>query len=313
MPRSRTLAASVEDRDADGACTTTPTPPVLGRDVRTSGCTRSTFAATARHLVGRHHPRAQPEQQRQPDAERRHAQPPARDRAHAPWRAEHQLDRVRILLVSARAAVQGDGIDRGEASLHVLAQLVGVVRQQQQIERRHRAGVDARMPDGQSVGDDRRAGRLGLQARDAPGRVHEHVGGRQQVGHPVGEPVDAHAWLLGEALAQLLLQLLVAAGQADDAADLRDLDELGDGSGDVANAPAAAGDDDHPAVLGQARARGAPRWGSAVRGTPPRSAAGPAARCRGPQSARPTEATRRTSRGACRSPAVPRRTVRSGR
>ena len=89
---------------------------------------------------------------------------------------------------------------RGEARPHVLAQLVGVVGQPQQVERGHRAGVQARVPDRQPVGDDRRARRPRLQAGHAAGRVHEHVGGREQLGHLVGEAVHVHARLVGEGL-----------------------------------------------------------------------------------------------------------------
>ena len=80
----------------------------------------------------------------------------------------------------------------------VLAQLVGVVGQPQQVEVGHRAGVQAGVAHRQAVGDDRRAGRPGLQAGDPAGGVHEHVGRRQQLGHPVGEAVDVHPRFGGE-------------------------------------------------------------------------------------------------------------------
>ncbi len=50
-----------------------------------------------RHLVGRHHPRADEQQQRQLGRERHQAQPPARDRAHAPRRLQHHVDGRRLV------------------------------------------------------------------------------------------------------------------------------------------------------------------------------------------------------------------------
>ena len=62
-------------------------------------------------------------------------------------------------------------------------------------------------------------------------------------------------------------------------ADLGHARELAHGAGDVADAPAAAGDDDHAPVLGQPERAARLRAGSAARGTRPRSAAARAARC----------------------------------
>ena len=107
------------------------------------------------------------------------------------------------------------------------------------------------MADGQAIGDHRGARGAGLQTGDASGGVNEHVGCRQQLRHPVGELVDKHARLPGERGAQPRGQLLVAAGQADDAAHFLDRCELAHRSGDVPDAPAATGDDHHATVLGQ--------------------------------------------------------------
>ncbi len=102
-------------------------------------------------------------------------------------------------------------------------------------------------------------GGLRLQAGDAAGGVHEHVGGRQQPRHLVGEPVHVHALLAGELGVQPFAQLLVASRQAHDRAHLGLAQQLAHGARDVAHTPAAAGDDDHPARLGQAqRAAGLP-------------------------------------------------------
>ena len=81
--------------------------------------------------------------------------------------------------------------------------------------------------------------------------MNEHVGGRQQLGHLVGKPVHVHSWLIGEGDAQLVLELLIASRQADDAAHLLEPTELAHGALDVAHSPAAAGDDHHAALLGQ--------------------------------------------------------------
>ena len=126
--------------------------------------------------------------------QRRQAQPPARDRLHPPRRLQHDVDgrRAAPRRRRRRRSPAVGAVVVGEARLHMLAQLVGVVGQAQQVERGHRARVQARVADRQAVGDDRRARRPGLQAGDAAGRVHEHVGGGQDLGHLVGEAVDAH-------------------------------------------------------------------------------------------------------------------------
>jgi len=105
--------------------------------------------------------------------------------------------------------------------------------------------------DGQAVRDDGRAGGLGLQAGDASGGVHEGVGGGEDLGHAFGEAVDVYSRLGGEVLGEALVELFVAPGQADDRRNIVDRSDLAYGALDVPDAPAAAGDYDHMAILGQ--------------------------------------------------------------
>ena len=161
---------------------------------------------------------------------------------------------------------RGGAVERfraGEAGAHVLAQLVGVVGQQQQVERRHRACVDAGVAHGQPVGDDRGARRHRLQAGHPAGGVHQHVGRRQHVGHAVGEAVDVDPIVAGEVAPQAVGEVLVAPRQAHDCGDLGQLRELAHRSGDVANTPAAARYDHHAPLLGQGER--APRVGGRPR------------------------------------------------
>ena len=147
-------------------------------------------------------------------------------------------------------------------------------------------GVELGVADGQAVGDDRAAARHRLEAGHAAGRVHEHVGRREQVGHPVGEAEHAH----------VARRRRSAASRRSRAASLRPATqttvvsgsaaELVDGALEVADAPAAAGDDDDVAARRAGRARRARRRARAARGTPPRSAAARPARCRARRSAR---------------------------
>ncbi|MFI5037977.1 MAG: hypothetical protein ACHP93_05810 [Solirubrobacterales bacterium] len=104
------------------------------------------------HLVSRHHPRGGPEQQHELGRQGDRSQPPARDRAYASRCLQHDVRRRGLSLVH--------GIDRrlrlrlvvrGEAGLHVLAQLVRVAGKPHQVEGRHRAGVHARVADRQTV------------------------------------------------------------------------------------------------------------------------------------------------------------------
>ena len=129
MPRRGERRRRAARSSAEGACTITPTSGSLVV-TWTSGCTCSTFAATAvtSSVDIIHAPSA--EQQRQL---RRRASPGAAASAGsgAPAAApEHQVDRVAVLAPRrSRRGLVGRRVGRGEAGLHVLAQLVGVVRQ----------------------------------------------------------------------------------------------------------------------------------------------------------------------------------------
>ena len=191
MPPFGQLVGEDETRCSTGVRTTTATACWVVATCA-SGCTRSTLAASV--------VTSSVESIQAPSAttraicvaDRDEAQPPARDRPHAPRRREHDLHRRPG---RARPRRTGAASSVGEAGLDVLAQLVGVVREPQQVEHRHLARVQARVADRQPVGDDRRAGGARLQAGDAAGGVHEHVGGREQLGHAVGEAVDVDARL----------------------------------------------------------------------------------------------------------------------
>ena len=65
-----------------------------------------------------------------------------------------------------------------------------------------------------------------------------------------GEAEDARAWLAGEAPFQSLADLLVQAADADDVRALQ-LERRAHGAFELADAPAASGDDDQRALLGQ--------------------------------------------------------------
>ena len=116
--------------------------------------------------------------------------------------------------------------------------------------RGHHLRVQLGVPDRQPVGDDRAAARHRLQARHASGRVHEYVGGAQQIRHLVGEAQHPHPLAGREATAEALLLGVVAPGEADDGRVL-DRVQLGDGALEVADAPAASRDDHDAAVRGQ--------------------------------------------------------------
>ena len=203
------------------------------------------------HLVRGHHPRACREQQRGLHDGRDGAAPPRGDRTHAPRRVEHEARRVVSLgRRIARMRPAGLMLDHlAKARLHVLAKLLEIVCEPQQPELRHCARVEARVADGQAVGDHRHACGLRLEACDAARGVHEHVGRGQQIGHLVREAVDVDAWLLAEVAAELLRELVVAPCEADDARDVVHPAELADRALDVSDAPAATRDDHHPPDL----------------------------------------------------------------
>ena len=119
-------------------------------------------------------------------------------------------------------------------------------------ERGDRLGVPACMSRGRAEGDDRLAADERLQAGDAGGRVDDRVGRRHQLVHVVGEAEDARARLAGEVLFQAHADLLVEAADADDIRAL-ELERRAHGAFELADAPAASGDDDQRAFLGQAQ------------------------------------------------------------
>ena len=100
-----------------------------------------------RHLVRGHHPGAEGEHQRELAGERGRAKAPGRYRLHPARSVEYDVDCGRAgvghRLVVGRLA--------GEAGAHVLAQLVGVVGQAHEGEVRHRARVQASVPDREAV------------------------------------------------------------------------------------------------------------------------------------------------------------------
>lgn len=105
------------------------------------------------HLVGREHPRANPDQQRQLARQRHRAQPPAWNRPHAPWRLQNEVHGLRLLDAGTLVLHAGasPGRSSGEARLHVRAQLLAVVGEAHEVEPRHRARVQARVADRQAV------------------------------------------------------------------------------------------------------------------------------------------------------------------
>jgi hypothetical protein len=80
------------------------------------------------HLVGRHHPRADAEEQDELHGRRRQPHAPQGDGSHAPRDVEHHVDSI---LAQPRAVAREERLirERREAGLHVPAELVFVVRQ----------------------------------------------------------------------------------------------------------------------------------------------------------------------------------------
>jgi hypothetical protein len=104
------------------------------------------------HLVGGPHPGGDTEEQRDLGRHGDRSQPPARDRAHASRRLQHDVRRRGLSL--ARRIDRRRGLRLvvgGEARLHVLAKLVRVVGEPHQVKGRHRAGVHAGVTDRQPV------------------------------------------------------------------------------------------------------------------------------------------------------------------
>jgi len=79
--------------------------------------------------------------------------------------------------------------------------------------------------------------------------VDQRVGGRQQVGHPVGEALHPDAGLAGEVRGQPGAHVLVAPAQGDHQR-VGDVQRGGDGSLQVPDRPAAAGHHHQPVAVG---------------------------------------------------------------
>ena len=112
-----------------------------------------------------------------------------------------------------------------------------------QAERGHRPRRLRCVPRRTAVGDDRAASNERLQAGHAAGGVHDRVGGRQQLAHLLGEAEHAHARLAREQGGQPCPQRFVSGRQADDRRPRQPQAGPG-GALEIADAPAAAGDDD---------------------------------------------------------------------
>ena len=151
IPRAASSEATSATSPA-GACTITPTSGWFGVDAD-EWMDMQELGRHRGHLVGGHHPRAQPEQEHQLGRERHQPQSPERDRPHPSWRLQHHLDGGGAVRVGqgVLATVGPRRATGGEARLDVRAQLVGVVGQAQQVKRGHRARVQARVADRQTV------------------------------------------------------------------------------------------------------------------------------------------------------------------
>jgi hypothetical protein len=106
------------------------------------------------------------------------------------------------------------------------------------------------VPRWHPVEDGGAAGDEALQAGDASGGVDEHVGGGDQVAHAVGETEHAHPRVRAVALLEPLTHLLVSPGNADHSGGPH-VESAADCPLEIADAPAAAGDQHHVAGLGQ--------------------------------------------------------------
>ena len=79
--------------------------------------------------------------------------------------------------------------------------------------------------------------------------MHEHVGGGEPIGHPVGESLEPHPGLAREALGEALTQVVLAPAEADHGC-AGDLDGLLGGPLEIADSPASPRDD-HDRPLGR--------------------------------------------------------------
>ena len=103
-----------------------------------------------------------------------------------------------------------------------------------------------------AIGDDRAAADEGFEAGHAAGRVHNRVGGREQLAHLGGEAENANPRRVCERQGQPPPQALVSRRQADDRRR-RQPQARPDRAFEVADAPAAAGDDDERPIERQAQ------------------------------------------------------------
>ena len=101
------------------------------------------------------------------------------------------------------------------------------------------------MTRGHPVQDGRTTRHETFETGDPTAGVDQHVGGGDQVGHPVGEPQYANARLPGVGQEQPLADLIVATRHADHGGCPR-FERGGDSPVQVADAPAPAGDEGHP-------------------------------------------------------------------
>ena len=99
------------------------------------------------------------------------------------------------------------------------------------------------------------AAHRGFENGEPAGRVHEGVCGGHPFGHAVGEPLDANAWLAGEARRDALVELAVVPAQADDSASRDPRRGRSHRSGHVADAPASSGDEHDRSTCRAGRAR----------------------------------------------------------
>ena len=189
------------------------------------------------------------------------AQAPDRLRPHPRPRREHPRgDRgQRGEGGVGRAALAGD------VAQHRL-QLVLGARHLGQAEALEGGVVGPQVAGREAVGDDRAAADVGLEHGQAGGRVDHRVGRRHPVAHLLGEAEDPHLLVAAEALLQLLAGDLVAAGDADDEGVLVGERRV-DRALEVADPPAAAGDEHEPGVGGDAERLRGRRGGCAASGT----------------------------------------------
>ena len=140
----------------------------------------------------------------------------------------------------------------GDRAAQRLGQLAGRPAVVAHPERGDRLCVPACMSGRRAKGDDRFAADERLEAGDAGRRVDDGIGGRHQLVHVVREAEDARARLAGEILRQALANLLVQAADADDVRAL-ELQRRAYRAFELADSPAASGDDDHRAFLGESQ------------------------------------------------------------